>query len=157
MVASMVRDSFVMDGDESKDELQFLCSATLTHRKPFLEREEEARTAPNRVLYYRKNADNDRLIEACTVKLRADPANLRALLIRASSQVKKGESINLGRQNPDSEQYTSPEGRDINVEARCFIPGEASLLPLRHQSCGPLATTGCFCFALQSCKGTVER
>jgi hypothetical protein len=113
MVASMVRDAFVMDSDESKDELQFLCSATLTHRKPFLEREEEARTAPNRVLYYRKNADNDRLIEACTVKLRADPANLRALLIRASSQVKKGESINLGRQTPDSQHTIHPQRERI--------------------------------------------
>lgn len=74
------------------DELQFLCSATLTHRKPFLEREEEARTAPNRRLYYRKNADNDKLVEACTAKLRSDPGNIRALLIRASSHANKGES-----------------------------------------------------------------
>ena len=88
-----------MEMKETADDLQFLCSATLTHRKPFLDREEEARNAPNRVLYYRKNADNDRLIEACTAKLRVDAGNVRALLIRASCHVKKGETSPL----PDSQ------------------------------------------------------
>lgn len=78
------------DSSACVDDLQFLCSATLTHRKPFLEREEEARTAPNRRLYYRKNADNDKLVEACTAKLRDDPGNIRALMIRASSHANKG-------------------------------------------------------------------
>jgi hypothetical protein len=75
---------------EATDELEFLSSATLTRRKDFLDREEEAKSAPNRVLYFRRNADNDRLISACTKKLQADPHNVRALLIRASSHVKKG-------------------------------------------------------------------
>ena len=73
------------------DELEYLSSATLTKRKDFLEAEEEARTAPNRVLYYRRNADCERLIQACTAKLEADPGNVRALLIRAGSYTKKGE------------------------------------------------------------------
>lgn len=72
------------------DELDYLSSATLTKRKDFLDREEEARGA-NRVLYYRRNADNDRLISACTRKLQEDPHNVRALLLRATSHVKKGE------------------------------------------------------------------
>ena len=75
------------------DELEYLSSATLTKRKDFLDREAEARTAPNRVLYFRKNADCDKLIVACSKKLRVDPKNLRALLIRASSCVKKGDTI----------------------------------------------------------------
>lgn len=75
------------------DELEYLSSATLTKRKDFLDREEEARGAPNRVLYYRRNADHDRLISACTSKLEENPTNVRALLLRAASYVKKGESI----------------------------------------------------------------
>lgn len=74
------------------EELEYLSSATLTKRKDFLEAEEEARTAPNRVLYYRRNADCERLIQACTAKLAAEPSNVRALLIRAASYTKKGES-----------------------------------------------------------------
>ena len=73
-----------------QDELEYLSSATLTKRKDFIDREEEARNAPNRVLYYRRNADNDRLIQVCTDKLQANPQNLRALLIRAASYVKTG-------------------------------------------------------------------
>ena len=77
------------------DELEYLSSATLTKRKDFLEAEEEARTAPNRVLYYRRNADCERLIQACTAKLGAEPGNVRALLIRAASYSKKGEQAHL--------------------------------------------------------------
>ena len=80
---------------EVADELEFLSSATLTRRKDFLDREEEAKSAPNRVLYFRRNADNDRLISACTVKLEADPDNVRALLIRAASYVKKGTQLGM--------------------------------------------------------------
>lgn len=74
-----------------QDELEYLSSATLTKRKDFIDREEEARNAPNRVLYYRRNADNDRLIQVCTDKLQHNPRNVRALLIRAASYVKTGE------------------------------------------------------------------
>lgn len=74
------------------DELDYLSSATLTKRKDFLDREEEARGA-NRVLYYRRNADNDRLIGACSRKLEEEPHNVRALLLRAASYVKKGEHL----------------------------------------------------------------
>ena len=50
----------------------------------------QARKAPTRALYYRRNADCDRLIQACTAKLDAEPSNARALLIRAASYTKKG-------------------------------------------------------------------
>ena len=76
--------------ETEQDELEYLSSATLTKRKDFIDREEEARNAPNRVLYYRRNADNDRLIQVCTDKLQDNPHNVRALLIRAASYVKKG-------------------------------------------------------------------
>lgn len=76
-----------------QDELEYLSSATLTKRKDFIDREEEARNAPNRVLYYRRNADNDRLIQVCTDKLQVNPRNVRALLIRAASYVKKGTTV----------------------------------------------------------------
>lgn len=72
------------------DELEYLSSATLTKRKDFLDREEEARGAPNRVLYYRRNADHDKLIAACTKTLAVNPKSVRALLLRGSSFIKQG-------------------------------------------------------------------
>jgi hypothetical protein len=59
----------------------------------FIDKEEEARKSPNRVLYFRRNADYDRLIEVCSRKLSENPRNIRALLIRASSNLKKGEYL----------------------------------------------------------------
>lgn len=56
----------------------------------FIDKEEEARKSPNRVLYFRRNADYDRLIEVCSRKISENPRNIRALLIRASSNLKKG-------------------------------------------------------------------
>lgn len=75
---------------EEEDDLESLAKPTLTRRKDFIDKEEEARKSPNRVLYFRRNADYDRLIEVCDRKLADNPRNLRALLIRASSNLKKG-------------------------------------------------------------------
>lgn len=74
------------------DELDRLARPTLTRRKDFIDKEEEARKSPNRVLYFRRNADYDRLIEVCSRKISENPRNVRALLIRASSNLKKGAS-----------------------------------------------------------------
>lgn len=73
-----------------EDDLDALAKPILTRRKDFIDKEEEARKSPNRVLYFRRNADYDRLIEACSRKLSSNPSNIRALLIRASSYLKKG-------------------------------------------------------------------
>eukprot|EP00951_Prasinocladus_malaysianus_P037555 scaffold404631_cov43-Prasinocladus_malaysianus.AAC.1 len=54
-------------GSEADPELEFLASSTLTRRKDYLAVEEEAKAAPNRMLYYRKNADDDRLIQVSDV------------------------------------------------------------------------------------------
>jgi hypothetical protein len=75
---------------EDEDDLEQLSRPRLTRRKDFIDKEEEARKSPNRVLYFRRNADYDRLIEVCSRKIAADPSNVRALLIRASSYLKKG-------------------------------------------------------------------
>lgn len=80
-----------LNGATEEDDLDVLSKPTLTRRKDFIDKEEEARKSPNRVLYFRRNADYDRLIEACSRKLRDNPRNIRALLIRASSYLKKGE------------------------------------------------------------------
>eukprot|EP00878_Enallax_costatus_P032514 GHUV01035738.1.p1 GENE.GHUV01035738.1~~GHUV01035738.1.p1 ORF type:complete len:686 (+),score=191.39 GHUV01035738.1:330-2387(+) len=72
------------------DDLDRLSKPILTRRKDFIDKEEEARKSPNRVLYFRRNADYDRLIEVCSRKLAENPRNVRALLIRASSNLKKG-------------------------------------------------------------------
>ena len=60
----------------------------VARRKDFLDKEAEARQNPSRMMYYRRNADYDRLVEVCSRKLRGNPNNLRALLIRASSYMK---------------------------------------------------------------------
>jgi hypothetical protein len=78
------------------EDLDALSKPTLTRRKDFIDKEEEARKSPNRVLYFRRNADFDRLIEVCTRKIADNPRNLRALLIRASSLYKKGEAAAQG-------------------------------------------------------------
>lgn len=49
----------------------------------------QARRHSKRALYYRRNADYDTLITACSAKLSQNPRNMRALLIRASSYMKK--------------------------------------------------------------------
>lgn len=91
MVSALASSANADLASAEQDELEYLSSATLTKRKDFIDREEEARNAPNRVLYYRRNADNDRLIQVCTDKLQHNPRNARALLIRAASYVKKGK------------------------------------------------------------------
>ena len=91
MVSALASSANADLASAEQDELEYLSSATLTKRKDFIDREEEARNAPNRVLYYRRNADNDRLIQVCTDKLQHNPRNVRALLIRAASYVKKGK------------------------------------------------------------------
>ena len=78
--------------DEDVD-LDALAKPILTRRKDFIDKDEEARKSPNRVMYFRRNADYDRLIQACSRKLATNPANLRALLIRASSHAKQGELL----------------------------------------------------------------
>jgi hypothetical protein len=78
------------------DDLDALSRPILTRRKDFIDKDEEARKSPNRVLYFRRNADYDRLIEACGRKLRENPRNVRALLIRASSYSKKGRWSSSG-------------------------------------------------------------
>lgn len=78
-------------GQQGEDDLDALARPTLHRRKDFLASEEDARKSPNRVLYFRRNAaDYDRLIEACGRTLHADPRNIRALLIRASTCTKQG-------------------------------------------------------------------
>jgi hypothetical protein len=56
-----------------------------------LETDEDAKSHPNRNYYFRKNANVEKLVEACTRKLQHHPGNTRALFIRASSLVKQGE------------------------------------------------------------------
>ena len=67
----------------------FETQGALYKRKDFLGKEEDAKNHPNRTYYFRKNVDVDKLIESCTRKLTEDPENTKALLIRASSYVKK--------------------------------------------------------------------
>jgi hypothetical protein len=59
-------------------------------RKDCLETDEEAKAHPTRNYFFRPNADVDKLIDVCTRKLTTDATNTRALLIRASSYVKRG-------------------------------------------------------------------
>ena len=86
------------DGDLSpgggNDDLSLLGS--LYKRKDFLDKEEGAKSHPNRTYYYRRrtNVDVDKLIASCTRKLARDKRNsknpnAKALYIRASCFMKK--------------------------------------------------------------------
>ena len=110
---------------EEEDDLDQLSRPKLTRRKDFVDKEEEARKSPNRVLYFRRNADYDRLIEVCSRKIVANSSNVRALLIRASSYLKKGGSpgaapASRGRQR----------GRDGDRSAAQLPPGLAGVAGL---------------------------
>jgi hypothetical protein len=97
---------------EDEDDLEQLSRPKLTRRKDFIDKEEEARKSPNRVLYFRRNADYDRLIEVCSRKIAADAGSVRALLIRASSYLKKGAraaaAARSGSDRPDGPPASRP-------------------------------------------------
>ena len=80
-------------GESSNDDDGILqdFKGALYKRKDFLDKEEAAKSHPNRTYYYRKNVDLDKLIQLCSKKLRDDPKNLKAFFIRASSWMKKKE------------------------------------------------------------------
>lgn len=77
-----------------EDELDFLAAGTLARRKEALAAgDADAKAAPqHRALYFRRNGDADRLFEAASRRLAREPGCVRALMIRASVLVKKGES-----------------------------------------------------------------
>lgn len=65
-------------------DLEYLTKGVLIRRKD--------QGAPRQYVY-KQNADVDSLIEACSRKLAAQPGNARALMIRASSYLKKGACV----------------------------------------------------------------
>ena len=69
------------------DDIEYLASGTLARRGTG---EAAAAASSRRQYVYRKNADYDSLIEACSRNLVAQPNNVRALMIRANSYRKKG-------------------------------------------------------------------
>lgn len=84
-----------------QDDIEYLASGTLARRRDGgygggappvggAGGEVELPKPSGRQFYYRQNADYDSLIEACSRKLVAQPSNVRALMIRANSYVKKG-------------------------------------------------------------------
>lgn len=80
------------DSEHHDDELEYLSSATLTRRKEALAAgDAHAHAAPHRALYFRRNGDAARLFEAASRRLSREPNCIRALMIRASVLVKKGE------------------------------------------------------------------
>ena len=78
------------NGAPLTDDLDYLASSSLIKRKDLLDSEAAAQANPNRTYYFRKNADLDGLIAACTQKIAAAPDNARAYFIRGSSYVKQG-------------------------------------------------------------------
>ena len=91
----------VADNDHQQehhdDELEYLSSATLARRKEALEAgDARAHAAPHRALFLRRNGDAARLFEAASRRLAREPGCVRALMIRASVLVKKGERRNWG-------------------------------------------------------------
>jgi hypothetical protein len=92
-----------------QDDIEYLASGTLARRRDggcaggappaggAGGSEVEPLKPSGRQFYYRQNADYDSLIEACSRKLVAQPSNVRALMIRANSYVKKGAPGLWGR------------------------------------------------------------
>eukprot|EP00281_Chroomonas_sp_CCMP1168_P030677 CAMPEP_0206245552 /NCGR_PEP_ID=MMETSP0047_2-20121206/18758_1 /ASSEMBLY_ACC=CAM_ASM_000192 /TAXON_ID=195065 /ORGANISM="Chroomonas mesostigmatica_cf, Strain CCMP1168" /LENGTH=253 /DNA_ID=CAMNT_0053670859 /DNA_START=1 /DNA_END=758 /DNA_ORIENTATION=- len=76
---------------QRKDDDDLILEGGLYKRRDFLDKEEGAKSHPNRTYYFRKNEDVDKLVDMCTKKLQENPANRRALLIRASSLLKRGD------------------------------------------------------------------
>lgn len=73
-------------------DIEYLASGTLARRSNDADPAAAAASASRRQYVYQRNADYDSLIEACSRKLVAHPANVRALMIRANSYFKKGEA-----------------------------------------------------------------
>jgi hypothetical protein len=53
-------------------------------------KDDQKRTGPDKLIYLKRMAEFDRLIEICTSRLLNNPDNDRALMIRASAFMKKG-------------------------------------------------------------------
>ena len=133
-----------LSGANDDDDLDVLSKPILTRRKDFIDKEEEARKSPNRVLYFRRNADYDRLIEVCTRKLGDNPRNVRALLIRASSYYKKGGRLAFkGTSEHSTQQLLLPRhrpvrrGPKVHFGSALCISGQLHrhhVLNLRHPS-----------------------
>jgi hypothetical protein len=51
---------------------------------------DKPRTGPDQLINLKKTAEFDRLIEICSAKIASQPDDHRALMIRASSFMKKG-------------------------------------------------------------------
>lgn len=112
------------------------CVFNRAHRKDFIDKEEEARKSPNRNLYFRRAADYDRLIEVCSRKLSENPRHIRALLIRASSYLKKGtcrvvvSPPLLNQQNPKNgrgaaSMFLQAESRPLSTLQWWLMPAGA--------------------------------
>ena len=79
------------DMADTEDALSLDFRGALYKRKDYLDKDEDAKSHPNRTYYYRKNVDVDKLIETCSRRLGEDANNAKALFIRASSYMKKHE------------------------------------------------------------------
>ncbi|GIQ90462.1 hypothetical protein KIPB_013263, partial [Kipferlia bialata] len=73
------------------DDEDGLSTGGLYKRADFVDREDKARSHPNRRYYYRKNEDVASLISECTSKLEQDPKDIRALFIRSSALIRAGD------------------------------------------------------------------
>lgn len=75
-------------------DIEFLASGTLERRRDAAASSRGAAAAEGskaeRQFVYRRNADYDSLIEACSRKLAVQPGNTRVLMIRANSYAKTG-------------------------------------------------------------------
>jgi hypothetical protein len=76
------------------DELEYLARGSLVREEPGQSHDTRVtgvERAPKRQFVFRKNADYERLIVACTKKLQQHPDDFRALMIRGNSYLQKGE------------------------------------------------------------------
>jgi tetratricopeptide (TPR) repeat protein len=102
-------DSAMAMRDEDDD---LLLEGALYKRRDFLDKEEAAKSHPNRIYYFRKPDDVNRLVELCSNKLRSNPADRKALHIRASAHIKRGDFTSAAA---DYSDMLKIDARDITA------------------------------------------
>lgn len=107
----------------------------------------EQRPGPDKMIYLKRMADFDRLISICSDKLAGNPTNVRALMIRASSYMKKGTMRMVTALLPSVfEYYTRCAERSGNHVRRPYVRQAHAL----RSSAG---VDACFCFERQVANG----
>ena len=110
------------------NDLDYLTGLTLQRH----DAEEAARSGGRRHFHVKRNADPELVIEACTRRLGANPNDVRAVYIRASSHFKQGR---LGPADADLTAFIGAEPEDVSA---LFLRGR-----VREKVCACVCVSVC--------------